>query len=272
MDDTQFTGVVTAGMDVTDLETVLAGVQQPDLGSALHEINEYQRRLFANRKHSVLLVMQGLDASGKDSLIRTVAQAMDPAAFRAHNFGRPVGEEVRHDFLWRIWRHLPERGEVVAFNRSHYEAVWAERLWPVSGYSGDDWSRKYDTINTFEKHLDREGTRIIKIWLNTSQEEQRKRLIKRLDTPRKRWKFDQADIQGWQARADYLQLVNEVLPATHTDWAPWHVVPNDNKGAARAVVARLLADALKSLAPDYPAEDRFCIDEYRALLSGKQEG
>ncbi|MCK0152195.1 polyphosphate kinase [Alcanivorax sp. S6407] len=269
MESGLFTDVVKTGLDVEALDTVLPREQQPDLGKALHDINEYQRRLFANRKHSVLLVMQGLDASGKDSLIRTVAQAMDPAAFRAHNFGRPVGDEVRHDFLWRVSRHLPARGEVVAFNRSHYEAVWAERLWPVSDHCSDDWPRKYETINSFEQHLDREGTRIIKVWLNTSGEEQRKRLIKRLDTPRKRWKFDQSDVHGWQARGDYLRFVNEVLPATHTPWAPWHVIPNDNKGAARAVVAQLLADTLKELAPEYPQEDHCCIEEYRTLLTGE---
>lgn len=268
MENGQFTDAVTPGMAVQTLATVLPESQAPDLGKALHDLNEYQRRLFANRRHSVLLVVQGLDAAGKDSLIRTLAQAMDPAAFHAHNFSRPVGEEVRHDFLWRVWRHLPERGEVVAFNRSHYEAVLAERLWPVSGYSDDDWPGKYQTINAFEQHLHREGTRILKIWLNMSEEEQRQRLLKRLDTPRKRWKFDMADVHGWQARGDYLRLVDEVLPATHTEWAPWHVIPNDKKGAARAVVARLLADTLKSLAPDYPAEDIGCISDYRKLLGG----
>lgn len=270
MDSKQFADVVAPGMDVEALDSVLPEDQKPDLAAAQRDINEHQRRLFANQRNAVLLVLQGLDASGKDSLIRTLGQAMDPAAFRAHSFGRPQREEVHHDFLWRVWRHLPARGEVVAFNRSHYEAVLAERLWPVSENASDDWERKYEAINGFEQHLTREGTRIIKVWLQTSEEEQRQRLLKRLDSPRKRWKFDHADVLAWQARGDYLHLVNQVLPATHTSWAPWHVIPNDDKKAARAVVASLLSDALKALAPEYPAEDDGSIHEYRELLSGKR--
>ena len=157
----------------------------------------------------------------------------------------------------------------MVFNRSHYESVLAERLWPVTEHSSDEWGQKYDSINAFEAHLHREGTRILKIWLNTSRETQRQRLLKRLDKPRKRWKFDPADIKGWQSRADYLALANEVLPATHTDYAPWHLIPNDSKPEARARVASLLADLLWQLAPDYPEEDIALIDQYRDLLRGE---
>ncbi|WP_237440343.1 polyphosphate kinase 2 family protein [Alcanivorax sp. DP30] len=267
-----FTEAVTPGMQVESLETRISTGSVADLGSSLDTLNEYHRRLMANRRYGVLLVVQGLDAAGKDSLIRTLAQGMDPAGFRVHSFSRPLGEEVHHDFLWRVWRHLPERGEVVAFNRSHYESVLAERLWPISEHASDEWPLKYQSINAFEEHLHREGTRIIKIWLNTSRDEQRKRLVKRLDKPRKRWKFDDADIRSWEARADYLQLVNEVLPATHTEYAPWHVIPNDDKPAARAVVAAILAESLKSLAPEYPREHAACIARYRELLLDQDNG
>ncbi|KGD66420.1 hypothetical protein Y5S_00087 [Alcanivorax nanhaiticus] len=262
----EFTDQVTPGMRVEKLATRLETPKILELAPPFDVLHEHQRRLLANRQHAVLLVVQGLDASGKDSLIRTLSHAMDPAGFRVHGFRRPVGDEVHHDFLWRVWRHLPARGEVVAFNRSHYESVLAERLWPVTEHASDEWSLKYEAINAFEQHLHREGTRIIKIWLNTSKEEQRKRLLKRLDTPRKRWKFDDADVKSWEARAEYLALVNEVLPATHTEYAPWHVVPNDHKPTARTAVAAILAAMLKELAPDYPREHEDCIQRYRNLL------
>lgn len=266
MPKSTFSDVVAKGMNIDSLGTRPVEGMVADLDEALATLREYQRRLRANRRYGVLLVVQGLDASGKDSLIRTLSRGMDPAGFRVHSFSRPLAEEVHHDFLWRVWRHLPERGEVVVFNRSHYESVLAERLWPVSEHASDEWPRKYESINAFEQHLHREGTRIIKVWLNTSKEEQRQRLLKRLDTPRKRWKFDDADVQSWAARDDYLSLVNEVLPATHTECAPWHVIPNDSKSAARAEVAAILAATLMALAPDYPQENRDCIDRYRALL------
>ena len=257
-------------LNVQSLPTDYQEPPQQELDAVLDGLHEYQRRLFANRRHGVLLVVQGLDAAGKDSLIRTLARAMDPAAFRVHAFSRPLGEEVDHDFLWRVWRHLPARGEVVAFNRSHYEAVLAERLWPT-GDIGVDWRGRYRAINEFEGHLHREGTRLIKVWLNTSQDEQRRRLLKRLDKPRKRWKFDPSDMDSWRARDRYLALVNETLTATHTDHAPWHLIPNDDKPSARARVAGLLADLLESLAPEYPREDIDCIEHYRALLRGEED-
>lgn len=266
-----FSAGVEPGMHIERLDTRLDQVPVPQLASSLELVHEYQRRLLANRQFGVLLVVQGMDAAGKDSLIRTLAQAMDPAGFRVHSFARPLGEEVHHDFLWRVWRHLPERGELVAFNRSHYESVLAERLWPVPEHASDEWPLKYQSINAFERHLHREGTRIIKVWLNTSRDEQRRRLLKRLESPRKRWKFDDADVKSWEARDQYLSLVNEVLPATHTDYAPWHVIPNDHKPTARAAVAAILADTLMGLAPDYPPDHTGCIERYRQLLQQKDE-
>lgn len=259
------------GLNVQTLPTRFTEPPSVDLEMVLAALHEYQRRLFANRQYAVLLIVQGLDAAGKDSLIRTLAQAMDPAAFRVHAFGRPLGEEVDHDFLWRVWRHLPARGEVVAFNRSHYESVLAERLWPVTEHSSDDWPLKYEAINAFEQHLHREGTRVIKFWLNTSREEQRRRLLKRLDKPRKRWKFDPSDVKSWQAREAYLSLVNETLAATHTLHAPWHLIPNDHKGQARTAIAQQLLSTLKQLAPEYPQEDMACIEHYRDVLAKQDD-
>ena len=272
MDLDRFGWPAGQSLDVRELPTVARHLHLASLEDSLDRLREYQRRLYANRQYGVLLVVQGLDAAGKDSLIRTLARGMDPAAFRAHSFSRPLGDELYHDFLWRAWKHLPERGQVVAFNRSHYEAVLAERLWPVNpGPEIPHWNGRYQAIREFEQHLHREGVRTIKVWLNTSAEEQRQRLLRRLDMPRKRWKFDRSDIDGWQSRDAYLALVNETLTATHTDFAPWHIIANDKKGVARKQVASLLADLLASLAPSYPREDNLCIERYRALLSKKQQ-
>ncbi len=239
----------------------------PALEASLEEVGEYQRRLWANRKRAVLVVIHGPDTSGKDSLIRTLATYVDPAGFHAWSFSRPQGAEVRHDFLWRVTPYLPGFGEMVAFNRSHHEAVIAERVWPVHAPDSYDWDNRYQSIRNFERHLVQEGTTILKIWLNLSGDEHRRRLLKRLDKPRKRWKFDKSDIDGWTRRAEYEEFAQEAVAATHTPEAPWFVVPGDRKPQARAIVAAMLAEQLKRLAPDYPAEDKTVLEEYRKLLA-----
>lgn len=238
----------------------------PHLETSLEQIGEYQRRLWANRKRAVLLIIHGLDASGKDSLIRTLATYMDPAGFHAWSFSRPQGAETRHDFLWRVAPLLPAYGELVAFNRSHHEAVIAERLWPVHAAEHYDWEARYTAIRAFETHLSREGTTVIKCWLRLSDEEHRRRLLKRLDKPRKRWKFDPSDIEGWRRRGEYQTYAEEAIAATHTDDAPWLMIPGDRKPVARAIIAAILAEQLQKLAPDYPAEDEATLKAYRKLL------
>lgn len=239
----------------------------PALEASLEEMGEYQRRLWANRKRALLLVIHGPDTSGKDSLIRTLATYTDPAGFHAWSFGRPQGAEVRHDFLWRVTPYLPGMGEMVAFNRSHHEAVIAERVWPVHAPESYNWANRYQSIRHFERHLVQEGTTLLKVWLNLSEEEHRRRLLKRLDKPRKRWKFDKSDIDGWARRAEYGAFAEQAVAATHTREAPWFIVPGDRKPQARAIVAAILAEQLRQLAPDYPAEDEKVLAEYRRLLA-----
>lgn len=238
-----------------------------DLEDSLKLIGEHQRRLRANARKSLLLIIHGLDASGKDSLIRTLATYMDPAGFHAWSFGRPQGDETRHDFLWRVMPYLPAYGEVVAFNRSHHEAAIAERLWPIHGPEQYDWPTRYAAIRAFEKHLALEGTAIIKCWVRLSPDEQTKRLLKRLDKPRKQWKFDDSDIDAWQKRELYLQYAEEAIAATHIDEAPWLIVPGDKKAVARAIVAGILAKKLQELAPHYPPLNEKLLKKYRGLLS-----
>lgn len=244
----------------------------PDLETSLEDIGEFQRRLWANRQKALLILIQGPDTSGKDSLIRTLATYTDPAGFHAWSFGRPEGAEAKHDFLWRVTPLLPGFGEMVAFNRSHHEAVIAERVWPLHDPDSYDWDNRYRSIREFERHLVSEGTVLIKIWLNLSEDEHRRRLLKRLDKPRKRWKFDTSDIEGWKQRKQYEDYAQEAIAATHTDLAPWLMVPGDSKPQARAVVAGVIADTLKQLAPDYPKEKPEVLAHYRQLLARNSVG
>lgn len=241
----------------------------PALEASLETIGEYQRRLWANRRRALLIVIHGPDTSGKDSLIRTLATYADPAGFHAWSFSRPQGAETRHDFLWRVTPLLPGFGEMVAFNRSHHEAVIGERVWPVHAPESYRWANRYRSIRNFETHLVEEGTTVVKIWLNLSEDEHRRRLLTRLDKPRKRWKFDKSDVDGWAKRKQYEQFAEEALAQTHTDDAPWFVVPADKKPQARAIVAAILAEQLQELAPDYPNEDQGVLEEYRRLLASK---
>lgn len=239
----------------------------PSLEASLEEIGEYQRRLWANRARALLLVIHGPDTSGKDSLIRTLATYADPMGFHAWSFSRPQGAATYHDFLWRVTPLLPGFGEMVAFNRSHHEAVMAERVWPVYPPETYNWRSRYRSIRNFERHLVEEGTTIVKIWLNLSEEEHRRRLLTRLDKPRKRWKFEQSDIDGWVKRNQYQAYAEEALAQTHTAEAPWFIVPGDQKPQARAIVAAIVAEQLRHLAPDYPKEDHVVLNEYRQLLA-----
>jgi len=241
----------------------------PGLESSLEDIGEFQRRLWANRKKALLLIVQGPDTSGKDSLIRTLATYADPAGFHAWSFGRPAGAETRHDFLWRVTPLLPGFGEMVAFNRSHHEAVIAERVWPIHALEKYNWESRYCSIRNFKQHLTEEGTTLVKVWLNLSKDEHRRRLLKRLDKPRKRWKFDESDIDGWEQRMQYEAFAEEAIAATHTDEAPWLIVPGDRKPQARAIVAGILAGKLKQMAPDYPKERADVLETYRRLLADK---
>ena len=241
------------------------------LESSLKDIGEYQRRLWANRQRGLLLVFHGLDASGKDSLIRTLATYMDPVGFHAWSFGRPEGAEAKHDFLWRVTPLLPAFGEVVAFNRSHHEAVIAERAWPVQDPDHYHWPSRYASLRHFEQHLVQEGTSVIKCWLHLSEDEHHRRLLKRLDKPRKRWKFDPSDIDAWERREELLGYSQEAIAATHTDDAPWLIIPGDHKPTARAIVANVVADTLKALAPAYPAENENVLSTYRELLAKQKK-
>ena len=243
---------------------------------------EYQARLAAEDRWGVLLVLQALDAAGKDGTIRHVMSGVNPQGVGVHSFKVPSAEELDHDYLWRYARRLPRRGEIGIFNRSHYEEVLVVRVHPellerqrlpAHTRGADIWERRFEEINAWERHLVRNGTRIVKVFLNVSREEQRRRFLERIDNPDKNWKFSAADVRERRCWDDYMRAYSDVLSNTSTRWAPWHVVPADHKWYSRLVVAALLVDALMDIDPKYPRpseEERRALAEARTELEAEQ--
>ncbi len=258
-----------------DLDRFSTRLPEPGVkaGDVIKRLRDKHRRFCARGEHAVLLVVQGVDTSGKNSMLRHLARGLDPAGFRVWPFGPPAGPEQEHDFLWRAWPLLPAPGELVAFNRSYYEAVLAERLWPVRTPTVEpDWAERRRAINAFERHLVHSGTTIMKCWLHLSAEEHRERLLARLDDPRKQWKFEASDLRNFRQREEYLALAGETLHETHTAWAPWHLVPADDRGRARAMVAELVGRNLETLAPAWPECDESLLAEFKRELQHSGAG
>ena len=249
------------------------------LAEAVEELSGLQHMLYAHDYHSVLLIFQAMDAAGKDSTIRAVLTGVDPAGCDVHSFKRPSLQELDHDFLWRTATRLPERGRIGVFNRSYYEEVLAVRVHPellkyqklprLPKKLDELWEERYDSIRDHEKHLARNGTLILKFWLNVSREEQRQRFLSRLDEPEKNWKFESGDITERGFWRDYMKAYQDVLNATSRPWAPWYAIPADNKPFMRATVAELVVSSLKKLDLRYPQlepEEKLRFDEMRELL------
>jgi PPK2 family polyphosphate:nucleotide phosphotransferase len=218
---------------------------------ALHaRLEMLQQRLFAEGKHSLLLVLQGLDAAGKDGVIRRVFEGINPQGCRVVSFKAPTSTELQHDYLWRVHAVLPARGEIGIFNRSHYEDVVAVRMLELQ--PPKVWKRRPGHIVAWERMLVDEGMTIVKVFLNVSKEEQRKRLQERLDDPEKRWKFRRSDLDVRARFDDYLAAYDEVIEQTSTKHAPWYVVPADHNWVKATAVAELLVAALERIDPQLP--------------------
>jgi PPK2 family polyphosphate:nucleotide phosphotransferase len=225
---------------------------------------DYQDRLAAQDTYGVVLVLQGIDAAGKDGTIKHVMSGVNPQAVEVRSFKQPSAEELNHDFLWRYQRALPGRGRIGIFNRSHYEEVLvvrvhkdllaAERMPPAAAGAGV-WDRRYREINDWERYLTDNGIRIVKIMLNLSKQEQAKRFLKRIDHPEKNWKFSPSDVRERQYWDDYQRAFQAMLNQTSTKWAPWYVVPADHKWFTRLATAAVLVTALDAINPKYPAAD-----------------
>ena len=214
------------------------------------EINRLQDILYAEGKRALLIVLQGIDTSGKDGTIRDVFNATGPLGVHVTPFRRPSEEELSHDYLWRVHRAVPARGTIGIFNRSHYEDVLVAKVRKLVPTA--EIERRYDQINAFEKHLSENGTRILKFMLHISREEQRERLQDRLNDPKKRWKFDPADLEDRKRWDEFQTAYEAMLSRCSTEWAPWYVIPADRKWVRSAAIAAIVRNTLTEMAPSYP--------------------
>lgn len=234
------------------------------------EIARYQRLMYANgvkgSRRRLLIILQGMDASGKGGIVRHVFSQGDPMGIHYHGFGKPSAEELDHDFLWRVKRELPKQGWIAVFDRSHYEDVVMPHVYGT--YPEDVWRARYDQINEFERELAASGCAILKIFLVVSQDEQKKHFLGRLDDPTKYWKFDISDLEARDRWDDYMDAWQEVFEKTSTAAAPWYLVPADNRWYSRAVVSELLRTTLKNMNMIWPPlEPEVDPDEVRRRLA-----
>jgi PPK2 family polyphosphate:nucleotide phosphotransferase len=250
-----------------------------DLEAFKQELDSAQQLLYAADTHAVLVILQGLDTAGKDGTIKHVMSGVNPQGCEVVSFKAPSAEELNHDFLWRCAKRLPGRGRIGVFNRSYYEEVLVTRVHPEllagqhlardAAHGEEMWAERYQDITAFERHLHRSGTRIIKVFLHISKDEQKRRLLRRLDDPAKQWKFSSGDIAERAFFDDYRQAYEATIAATSTDDAPWFVVPADHKYMARALVGGILVHAIEQLdlRPAKPsAEQRAALDAARQAL------
>jgi len=232
------------------------------------ELDHLQEVLYAEHKHKVLVVLQAMDTAGKDGTIRAVFDGVNPQGVQVASFKVPSALEADHDFLWRVHAEVPGKGELVIFNRSHYEQVLVVRVHKLEPAS--EWRKHYQQINDFERMLTETGTTVIKFFLNINQDEQKKRFLDRLDTPEKHWKFNPADLQDRKLWPDFMKAYQEAISATSTDYAPWYVIPANHNWYRNLMVASLVVDKLKKLNMQYPPEPEN-LEQYRKQLEGENK-
>jgi PPK2 family polyphosphate:nucleotide phosphotransferase len=253
---------------------------QKILARHVDELSELQDRLYASNTWSILLIFQAMDAAGKDGAIKHVMSGINPQGCQVFSFKHPSDEELDHDFLWRATHDLPERGRIGIFNRSYYEEVLIVRVHPeilaaehlpAREAKGESfWEGRFRSITALEKHLDRNGTRVVKFFLHLSKEEQTKRFLARIDDPARNWKFAESDMKERAYWRQYMHAYEECLAATSTKAAPWYVVPADDKLNTRLIVSRIVADTMRELGLDYPATgpaQRRKLAEFRKQLT-----
>ena len=247
---------------------------QAMLAGGIERLAELQQRLYAEDRWSVLIVLQAMDAAGKDSIIKHVMSGINPQGCEVHSFKQPSAEELQHDFLWRVAQRLPTNGRIGIFNRSHYEEVLTVRVHKellarqklLKQLIGKDvWQQRFDDIRAFERHLARNGTLILKFFLNVSKEQQRGRFLDRIDEPAKRWKFSMSDITERDLWNQYMAAFEDMIRQTSTPEAPWFVVPADHKWFARMVVAAALVQEIETLHLDYPKVEGKALEELRKV-------
>ena len=254
---------------------------ETQLAKHVGKLSALQQLLYAASQHAVLVVFQAMDAAGKDGAIKHVMSGVNPQGCQVFSFKHPSATELKHDFLWRTTRELPERGQIGIFNRSYYEEVLvvrvhrsilhSEAIPDAPHHDSKVWEERYRSINDLERHLHANGTRMVKIFLHLSKEEQRKRFLARIDEPDKNWKFSDADVEERKFWKQYRHAYEECLGATSTDDCPWFVVPADDKENARLIVSQIVIDTLEGLGMSYPtvtAERAAQLQAIRAELVG----
>ena len=245
------------------------------LAEHVARLSELQTLLYAHNRYAVLVIFQAMDAAGKDSAIKHVMSGINPQGCQVYSFKHPSAQELEHDFLWRTTTCLPERGRIGIFNRSYYEEVLIVRVHPEILQSqsipeeclGKEniWDERYRSINALERHLYRNGTRIVKFFLHISKEEQRKRFLRRIDDPHKNWKFSQSDIEERKRWDDYMTAYEECIAATSTRYAPWNIIPADDKANARLIISRILAATMEELDMSFPEPSAAHLKELQSI-------
>ncbi len=247
------------------------------------KLSKKQDAMYAHNRHAFLICLQGMDTSGKDSLIREVFKEFNPRGVVVHSFKTPNSTELEHDYLWRHYLALPEKGKFAVFNRTHYENVLVTRVHPeyilfenlpgiekVEDITPQFWENRMEQMVNFEKHISQNGTKILKFYFHMSKDEQRERLLKRLENPEDNWKFSTGDLKERERWDDYMKYYEEAINKTSTDFAPWYIVPADDKGVARYIVAKIIWEELEKLTdiaePELDPKVKANIEEYRTQL------
>ena len=267
----------TGGVDFQELaHEELKAEAKAIRDQGVEELSEAQELLWATDTYALLVVFQAMDAAGKDSAIEHVMTGVNPQGVQVFSFGKPSSTELDHTWLWRVFASLPERGRIGIFNRSHYEEVVALRVnpgWlenqklPPGSITPRIWEERYEDINAFERHLDRNGTKVVKFFLNVSKAEQKRRFFARLDRPHKEWKFNPADVTERARWDDYQAAFEAAISATSTPWAPWYVIPADHKWLSQAIVVRILVDLIEGLGLEFP---KVSPEEHEANLAARK--
>lgn len=243
----------------------------------IKKIREYQERLYAENKQALLIVLQAMDAAGKDSLIKNIMTGVNPQGTKVVSFKKPSENELDHDYLWRVAKNLPPRGEIGIFNRSHYEDVLVSRVhklvldqpFPKNLVTKDIWENRFEEINNFEEYLSNNGIKIVKFFLHVSKDEQKERLMERIDRPEKNWKFASSDITEREYFDDYMLVYADMLINTSTKRAPWYIVPADRKWFSRYLVSEVIVEKLKEMDPQFPElskEELDSLDKWKKIL------
>ncbi|MBU5670028.1 polyphosphate kinase 2 family protein [Peptoniphilus sp. MSJ-1] len=243
----------------------------------IHEMREYQEKLYAENTKGLLIILQAMDAAGKDSLIKKVMTGINPQGTHVASFKEPTYVDLDHDYLWRINKELPARGEIGIFNRSHYEDVIVSRVHklvldqplPKNLKTDEIWDRRFDEINNFEKYLNDNGIKVIKLFLHVSKEEQKERLMERITKEDKHWKFAKSDITERQYWDDYQEAYEDMFNRTSTEYAPWYILPADRKWFTRYLASEIILDALKKLDPKFPElskEEEKDLEKWKKIL------